>query len=240
MNTPPNEDWNLFARVLEEILTLHGHHVSSLDDHAQIHPEKVRRLQQSLKIPKRFPVLNGEEIERVISAFHFNAQERIRLDAALLATFLEAKLMNRISPEAALQVAERSLLVLEQALRDQRLASCMGTGGLVFDETEPERVLEGALTTIDQAMINLHLSHSARVLAERLACAREANAGFTAALSQLEEVAGPLKASKTWHVWYQEARHGHALAQQRVLLLRADQGFRLASVSADPKRITSE
>ncbi len=234
MSTTPKEGWNLFARVLEEILTLHGHQLSNMDDYAQIHPEKVRRLQQSLKVPKSFPVLNVDEIERVSTVFHFNTQERIRLEAALLATFIEAKLMNRISSEAALQMAESILLVLEQALRDQHITSCMGTGGLIFDETEPERILEGALMNIDQAMIDLHMSRSANTLAERITCAREAQAGFAAALTQLEEVAEPLKTSKTWQVWHQEAQNGNTLAQQRLLLLKTDQGFRPASLCADP------
>jgi hypothetical protein len=234
MCTISEEGWNLFARVLEEILNGHGYHLSSIDDHAQIHPEKIRRLQQSLKDPKSFPVLNVDELERVITAFHFNVHERMRLEAALLTTFIEAKLMDRIAPEAALQTAERILPVLEQALRDHRIHSCMVKGGLVFDETEPDRILESALMNIDHALIDLHMSHSADALTERIACAREAQAGFAAALTQLEEVAEPLKTSKTWQVWHQEAQNGSTLAQQRLLLLKTDQGFRPASLCADP------
>jgi len=222
MCTISNEGWNLFARVLEEILNGHGSHLSSIDDRAKIHPEKVRRLQQSLKDPKSFPVLNVDELERVITAFHFNVHERMRLEAALLTTFIEAKLMDQISPEAALQTAGCILPVLEQALRDLRINSCMVKGGFVFDETEPERILESALVNIDHALIDLHMSHSADALAERIACAREAQAGFDAALTQLEEVAELLKTSKTWQVWYQEAQNGRTVAQQRVLMLRTD------------------
>jgi hypothetical protein len=218
----PKEGWNLFARVLEEILNVHGYHLSSLDGRTQIHPEKVRRLQQSLKVPKSFPVLNVDEIERVITTFHFNAHEQMRLEAALLTTFIEAKLMNRIGSEAAFHTAERILPILEQALRDQRINSCVVKGGLVFDETEPERILENALTNVDQAMIDLHMSRSACALSDRIACAREAQAGFDAALTQLEEIAEPLKTSKTWQVWHQEAQNGRTIAQQRLLLLKAE------------------
>ena len=38
--------WNLFARVLQEILADYGLGLGHLDDRTDIHPEKVRRLQR--------------------------------------------------------------------------------------------------------------------------------------------------------------------------------------------------
>ena len=66
--TPPG-GWNLFASVLQEILAAHGLGLGHLDDRANIHREKVRRLQHSLKVPKSFPVLNIDEMEQVITTF---------------------------------------------------------------------------------------------------------------------------------------------------------------------------
>src|SRR5579859_204278 len=88
--------WNLFARVLQEILVAHGVGLGHLDDRANIHPEKVRRLQRSLQAPKSFPVLNIEEMEQVITVFRLNRQEKVRLRAAILATSVEETLMDRI------------------------------------------------------------------------------------------------------------------------------------------------
>ena len=59
----PQRVWNLFARVLQEILATHGLGLGHLDDRTHIHREKVRRLQLSLKIPKSFPVLNIDKQE---------------------------------------------------------------------------------------------------------------------------------------------------------------------------------
>jgi hypothetical protein len=59
--------WNVFARTLQDILTARGYGLGHLDDRAGIHPEKVRRLQRSLRVPKSFPVLNIEKLSGRIS-----------------------------------------------------------------------------------------------------------------------------------------------------------------------------
>jgi hypothetical protein len=89
MDEHPRGGWNLFARVLQEILTAHGYGLGYLDDRAGMHPEKVRRLQRSLKVPKSFPVLNIYEMEQVKSAFRLNREESLRLRATLLAISIE-------------------------------------------------------------------------------------------------------------------------------------------------------
>ena len=105
MNTEAlsHRGWNLFARVLQEILAEHGLGLGHLDDRTNIHPEKVRRLQRSLKIPKSFPVLNIDEMEQVITVFQLKRNEKTRLRAALLATSIEETLMDRINSEDALR-----------------------------------------------------------------------------------------------------------------------------------------
>lgn len=165
-------------------------------------------------------------MERVSIAFHFNAHERMRLEVALLTTFIEAKLMNRVSAEVALQTAECILPILEQALQDQRTPSSQRKMGLIFDEAAPERLLESALMTIDQATLDLHMGRSSETLGERLACTREAQAGFETALAQLEEIAGPLKTSATWQLWYQEAKHGYMTAHRLQRMIKVDQEYR--------------
>src|SRR6266699_3319093 len=113
----PQGGWNLFASVLQEILAAHGLGLGHLDDRANIHREKVRRLQLSLKVPKSFPVLNIDEMEQVITVFQLNRNEKTRLRAAILATSIEETLMDRINPEDALKAAEQIFGIIEQALQ---------------------------------------------------------------------------------------------------------------------------
>lgn len=125
----PHRGWNLFARVLQEILAEHGLGLGHLDDRTNIHPEKVRRLQRSLKIPKSFPVLNIDEMEQVITVFQFRRNEKTRLRAALLATSIEETLMDRINSEDALRAAEQILAIIEQAL-EEHMHDLIGIGAI--------------------------------------------------------------------------------------------------------------
>src|SRR5258708_36988002 len=93
----PQGGWNLFASVLQEILAAHGLGLGHLDDRANIHREKVLRLQLSLKFPKSFPGLNIDEVEQVIAAFRLNRKEKIRLRPAVSATSIEEQLMFRLN-----------------------------------------------------------------------------------------------------------------------------------------------
>jgi hypothetical protein len=110
--------WNLFARELEEVLNAHGLRLGHLDDRVGIHREKIRRLQQSLLMPKSFPVLNSEEMELLIQTFNLSEEERTRLRAALLATAIERMLMDRIDQDNALHASEQ----IQTILRDTLLA----------------------------------------------------------------------------------------------------------------------
>src|SRR5438034_1249865 len=98
--------WNLFAAILEEILRKQGKQLSTLYGYREwISPEKVRRLQRSLQGVMSFPVLTPEELEQLMRTFGLNLEEELRLRAAVLATAVEAKLMDRILPEKALTAA---------------------------------------------------------------------------------------------------------------------------------------
>jgi len=114
--------WNVFAATLDDILRSRGMRLGQLDDRSRvdppIHPEKVRRLKQSLHAPKHFHVLSADEIDLVVQALGLSTREKILLRAAMLATAVEAILMGRIPPQAALTAAETLLPVIEQALLD--------------------------------------------------------------------------------------------------------------------------
>src|SRR5260370_1423805 len=160
----PQGGWNLFASVLQEILAAHGLGLGHLDDRANIHREKVRRLKLSLKVPKSFPVLNIDEMEQVIAVFQLNRNEQIRLRAAILATSIEETLMDRINPEDALKAAEHIFGMIEQALREHAhdligIGAIKG-GSMLSGEGEIDRKLGNALTAIDHATLALHLTRN--------------------------------------------------------------------------------
>lgn len=221
--TPPG-GWNLFASVLQEILAAHGLGLGHLDDRATIHREKVRRLQLSLKVPKSFPVLNIDEMERVITTFRLNRKEKIRLRAAILATSIEETLMDRINPHDALKAAEQILVIIEQALQEHAhdlvgIGAVKGGSSMTSEENEIDRKLGDALTAIDHATIALHLSRNADSQVERVECARQARVSFMAALAELDKAAPALKLGDAWLVWHNEAQDGLAAAQSRLASL---------------------
>jgi hypothetical protein len=223
--TPPG-GWNLFASVLQEILAAHGLGLGHLDDRANIHREKVRRLQRSLKVPKSFPVLNIDEMEQVITTFGLNRKEKIRLRAAVLATSIEETLMDRISPDDALKAAEQILGIIEQALQEHAhdlagIGAVKGGSIMMSEESEIDRKLGNALTAIDHATIALHLSRNADSQVERVECAQQARASFIAALAELDKAAPILKANDAWLVWHDEAQNGLTAAQNRLVSLGA-------------------
>jgi hypothetical protein len=221
--TPPG-GWNLFASVLQEILAAHGLGLGHLDDRANIHREKVRRLQRSLKVPKSFPVLNIDEMEQVITTFGLNRKEKIRLRAAVLATSIEETLMDRISPDDALKAAEQILGIIEQALQEHAhdlagIGAVKGGSIMMSEESEIDRKLGNALTAIDHATIALHLSRNADSQVERVECAQQARASFMAALAELDKAASILKVNDAWLVWHDEAQNGLTAAQNRLISL---------------------
>ena len=223
--TPPG-GWNLFASVLQEILAAHGLGLGHLDDRANIHREKVRRLQRSLKVPKSFPVLNIDEMEQVITTFGLNRKEKIRLRAAVLATSIEETLMDRISPDDALKAAEQILGIIEQALQEHvhdlaGIGAVKGGSIMMSEESEIDRKLGNALTAIDHATIALHLSRNADSQVERVECAQQARASFIAALAELDKATPILKISDAWLVWHNEAQNGLTAAQSRLTSLGA-------------------
>jgi hypothetical protein len=217
--------WNLFARVLQDILATHNLGLGHLDDRVHIHPEKVRRLQRSLKVPKSFPMLNSDELAQIIAVFALNRKEKLRLRAAVLATSVEATLMDRIHQDDALRAAEQILPIIEQALEEHEY-ELMGIGAIKggemeMEENEIDRKLGGALATIDHATLSLYLSSNADSQLERVECAQQARDNFASALVQLDHASTELKQYDAWHVWHDEAENGLAAAQERLNALGA-------------------
>ena len=225
--TKATTGWNLFARVLQEVLATYSVGLGHLDDRVKIHPEKVRRLQRSLVVPKSFPVLNIDEMEQVFLTFRLSRAEKIRLRAALLATAIEETLMDRINPYDALRAAEQIFPIIEQALHVYAhelvgIGAVKGEGTeLTGDEEEVERELGGVLATIDRATLTLHLSRSADTQTERVERARQARDSFKSTLLLMTTVDASVKHLNAWQVWYNEAERGLETAMQRLAELGA-------------------
>lgn len=112
--------WNIFARELEDILSRRGCRLGQLDDRAGIHPQKVSRLQHSLRQPKCFPVLNPRELEATVLAFSLDEDEQHTLRAAVLTTAIEEMLMDRINQDDAFLAAEQIFPIIVQIINKHK------------------------------------------------------------------------------------------------------------------------
>jgi hypothetical protein len=222
----PTGGWNLFARVLQEILALHGIGLGNLDDHpgVHVHKEKVRRLQKSIRENiLTFPMLTPDELERVITVYRLNDGEQLRLRAAVLATAIEITLMERIDHYEALTAAEEILPILERVLRaNARHTVGIGAikGGItVTDKPELDAPLERALTALDRATLALTLSRDVQDHWERTEHLRQAESGFERALAQLDGAAQVIKQTASWKLWHEEAYQSLMIIVQQLALL---------------------
>lgn len=213
--------WNLFARELEDILADHHYTLGQLDDQAGIHREKVRRLKQSLGLPKNFPVLNSEEMAAISEKLQLSDTEIMRLRAAVLATAIERVLMDRISPSDALAAAEHMLPLISRAMQEQ-VNSITGMGAIRREDTissdydESDLALEAAIEAIDKGTIALHLSYNVSSHTERVERAQEARYHFEAAQAELDEVDDDIRQLAAWKYCNQEAQSRLAEADQRL------------------------
>jgi hypothetical protein len=215
--------WNLFARELEDLLYKHGRNLNDLISEAGLHPEKVRRLKQSLVLP-RFNILNPEDLEQVSEFFAFTGEEQLRVRAAILATAVEETLMNRIDPHDALHAAEEIFPLLVDALR-QRFGRQSGLAAtrracMTNESTSTDDILDPILKRFDQATLALHLSRQSQTLAEQVEQATRARDLFTIVLADLEalSVADPtITQDDAWQLWHQETQKNLALVEDDLL-----------------------
>ena len=217
----PEKRWNLFARELEDILVGHQYAIGQLEERAGIHREKVRRLKQSLLMPKNFPVLNTDEMEAVSEKLHLSYIEILRLRAAILATSIERVLMDRISPHDALAAAEQMLPLIIKAMQEQ-INSITGMGAIRREDTiasdydENDLALASAIEAIDKGTIALHLSYSVSSHSERIERAREARQHFEVAQAELDEVDDDIHMLASWKYCHNEAGNRLAEANERL------------------------
>jgi hypothetical protein len=222
--TTKHKRWNIFVRELEDLLQKHERDLNDLINEAGLHPEKVRRLKQSLIAP-RFHLLSPEDLEQVTMTFHLTGEEQLRLRAAILATAVEETLMNRIDADNAMRAAEEIFPILVKALQ-KRLGQQRGlaaTRKQAMTEETTNDVLEPTLERFDQAILALHLSLQGKISTEQIEQAIKARNGFTTVLADLESLntTDPIVAlTDAWQVWYQETQKNLAVALENLLRLQ--------------------
>lgn len=209
--------WNIFARELEDVLALHGYKLSHLDDLAIVlHPEKVRRLRQSLKSPGHLTTLNPDEMERLITTLRLTGEEQCRLRAALLATAVEMILMDRIDAKVALMASDDVFHLLFAAMKarpDTLLATQIRTATMIeHQETTYNQQFLAALDLIDRATLALHLCRQTISVQDGLVHARLAHETYAQALALLAQTQSPSPESETWRYWHEQAIEGQQQA----------------------------
>lgn len=220
-NQNTSRRWNLFARTLEEILAAYNLGLEQLEERAGIQRDKARRLVQSLRTPKIFPVLNTEEMDLVIRALQLGDDEVLQLRAALLATSIEKMLMDRINQDDALLVAEQSLPLILKALREQ-ISGITGLGGVrggdggADEDDALDMLLEWTWQLVDKAEWAVQMSYRVNVHSERVERAREARARYEEALAELEEADTHIRSLRVWQNCYKTVQKGLATANERL------------------------
>jgi hypothetical protein len=191
--------WNIFARVLEDIMADHGCLLGQLVSKAGIHTQKVARLRRSLKYPC-FHLLSPAELDHVISVFEFDAEEQLRIRTAVLATAIEEMLMDRINHKDALLATEQFYPQLLKILRNYQ-GRTMGAGvikgeismPIPSDEDDIEIgniTIEQALNIYDHGLLELH---------------------------QSKDADGTIKGSADWLIWSDEIQKALTLANTRLM-----------------------
>lgn len=225
MVTKREKRWNLFARELEKVLAAHGQSLNQLEPQLGISEEKARRLQQSLFTPKSLPVLSPDELESLEQELFLSNEEWTRLRAALLATSIERLLMERIGEDKAWQVADLTLLLVDEALQEQLQQNrASGTkrilDGEALEDTEMDLAWEGVWNALDSATLALQLSYYVSSYRERVKKLKEAQADFQEALDELNRLDKSTKALPLWHAYVAEVRRGLDSALERLEDLR--------------------
>ena len=205
--------WNLFVSVLLDVLRPRNADLDTVRYRAQLFPEKIRRLKESMEYQGKFPVLNPRELAQVKAAFQLSVEEEQQLIAATLATAIEAKLVPRIRAQAALQAAWAMLPILVKAIQEAEMdvASPLHSvrqGGTMESRPIIEQRFSEALEAIDAATLAYYMGAQARDDRDRQASVVEARAEFARALRVLERADAATQQDPVWRRWHEEASAG--------------------------------
>ncbi len=212
--------WNIFARELQNVLRRYNLDLNSLNSRVGIHPEKVRRLAQSLRSPESFPVLNVDEMDRLIAVLNPAQGEIIQLRAAILATSIERTLMDRINQDDALKAADQVFPMIFQALEDEAesdegLGNVRGDNGGVYN-SGPDSAFASIFDSVDDGDRALQMGNALSDPIRRNQYAQSAYNAYEEALTQLNILPRYLQSGQTWRDLQQEAQRGKITARRRL------------------------
>lgn len=200
----PDRRWNIFARVLEDILTERHLGWQNLRERASIEQETIDLLQASLASPTAFPILSVEEMDEVVDVFDLNPYETLQLRAAIIATSVERMLMERIESQAAMLAAEQVFATVLDALIRQKDEKRSDTG--IMSDEGPGRLFDEVKRYIDAGRDARHLSRSVS-RDVRATYLQEALHHFEQARILLErERTSQVRSTRLWKQYHQQVQ----------------------------------
>ncbi len=212
--------WNLFARELEDILNARGLSMSQLEQ-AGIHHEKVRRMIQSLQVPKIFPIFTAEELALIEYRFRLDDEDMLHLQAALLATSIQKTLVHRMNQDDALSAAEQILPLIIQGLLEQgqnsRVNDVLRSGASEpIADDEFEAFFDTIWQNIDDAEMSMQLSYGIGSQSEGIEKAHAAQVSFELAAIKLKRANTNIHALTLWQNCYTTSQQGIMDAKRRL------------------------
>ena len=198
-----NIRWNIFARILEDILLKRNLNWQDLFTQAGIEQDILNRLQASLLAPTSFRILSVEEMDEVIDVFNIDSHETLQLRAAIIATSVESTLIERIEEEAALQAAEQVFILTFDALIKQKGEK---PGGLLsFSDDSLQQFFDQVQMCIDDGKSDRQLSRSVS-REHRVRWLQKALSHFERAINLLEHQQSSLGSLKSWRQYYRQTQ----------------------------------
>jgi hypothetical protein len=213
-------NWNIFARELSRLLEIRGHTLGALHTKSHIHSQKVQRLRDSLANPKSFPTLNPDEMRQVQTDFAFTDLEMNCLLAAILATAVEATLMDRVNQVVAHAAAEQIFVILFTESQRETFAPILAmleAGGIMAQDINA--ILAPILIMLEKAQLAFHLSMAAVSGEEQYASALQAQHDFTLVLDAMDKLPTDVIQTEEWRYWQQEALSGQLMVNKRIVQL---------------------
>ena len=214
-------DGNIFAHELQNVLRHYNLDLSLLDDRVGLHPEKVRRLVQSLHSLRSFPILNVTEMDQLHNTLSLSADDTNRLHAAILAASIEKTLADRINQNDAVHAANQIFPIILEALENE----ATGTQGLGNTRGGPDTdsADDSSLDeSFGQAFAAIDAGEQALSLGSRMSSTKKASqlqlavTSFTEALQILNELPDYVRRGAEWRHWQQDAQQGLALAREQL------------------------
>jgi hypothetical protein len=213
--------WNFFAEELQNVLRVHGIGLDRLNDNASIdiEPEKIRELQQSLYLPPDLPVLNREEMQQVINAFHLTEEDDLHLRAALITTDFQRMLCERLSFERARAVAELLPARLYEAflaeLDERELGNRRGDISAA-DDRDLDNIFSAVRAAFHRGEKTLQFSYDVASHHTRVRYARHAQHDFATALSVLQTLHPNIQRLPFWQQWHKRVQKGLSATSARL------------------------